>query len=293
MAKILIHVHVYYVKSWYKIEKCLKKIMADKSNEVKILTTVSAVIDDSDLYKIEKTGIPNMSLIRVPNDGYDIQPFFLLLKSVSLEQYDYLIKLHTKNDVYGIDVKSNGRYISRAQWSNFLMDAIASTPKAFKENINKMQADPAIGMIGSSYFISKVSSSDEEEKRLIADFAHKLGADKISESQYVAGTMFIVRTSILKPLIASGMVNEEFEHSESRKLGGTKAHAIERILGILVTLSKKTIVGYDKSLWKDLITSSLAHALRRFTFDKRITSNGRVLVRICRIPVCNFKYSKS
>ena len=167
MAKILIHVHVYYVKSWYKIEKCLKKIMADKSNEVKILTTVSAVIDDSDLYKIEKTRIPNMSLIRVPNDGYDIQPFFLLLKSVSLEQYDYLIKLHTKNDVYGIDVKSNGRYISRAQWSNFLMDAIASTPKAFKENINKMQADPAIGMIGSSYFISKVSSSDEEEKRLI------------------------------------------------------------------------------------------------------------------------------
>ena len=91
MAKILIHVHVYYVKSWYKIEKCLKKIMADKSNEVKILTTVSAVIDDSDLYKIEKTRIPNMSLIRVPNDGYDIQPFFLLLKSVSLEQYDYLI----------------------------------------------------------------------------------------------------------------------------------------------------------------------------------------------------------
>ena len=293
MAKILIHVHVYYVKSWYKIEKCLKKIMADKSNEVKILTTVSAVIDDSDIYKIEKTRIPNMSLIQVPNDGYDIQPFFLLLKSVSLEQYDYLIKLHTKNDVYGIDVKSNGRYISRAQWSNFLMDAIASTPKAFKENINKMQADPAIGMIGSSYFISKVSSSDEEEKRLIADFAHKLGADKISESQYVAGTMFMVRTCILKPLIDYDLINEKFEQSKSRKLGGTKAHAMERILGILVTLSKKTIVGYDKSLWKNLITSSLAHALRRFTFDKRITSNGRVLVRICRIPVCNFKYSKS
>ena len=91
----------------------------------------------------------------------------------------------------------------------------------------------------------------------------------------------------------SELDDEEFEHSESRKLGGTKAHAMERILGILVTLSKKTIVGYDKSLWKDLITSSLAHALRRFTFDKRITSNGRVLVRICRIPVCNFKYSKS
>ena len=85
MARILIHVHVYYIKSWYKIEKCLKKIMADKSNEVKILTTVSADIDDSDIYKIERTRVPNMSLIRVPNDGYDIQPFFLLLKEAPLE----------------------------------------------------------------------------------------------------------------------------------------------------------------------------------------------------------------
>ena len=293
MAKILIHVHVYYVKSWYKIEKCLKKIMADKSNEVKILTTVSADIDDSDIYKIERTRVPNMSLIRVPNDGYDIQPFFLLLKETPLEQYDYLIKLHTKNDVYGIDVVSNGRYISRAQWSNFLMDAIASTPKTFKENIARMQSDSTIGMIGSNYFISDVSSSDEGERRLIANFADKLGADKVSETQFVAGTMFMVRTGILKPLIDSGLVNEKFERSESRKLGGTKAHAMERIFGILVALNKKTIVGYDKSLWKDIITSSFAHALRRFTFDKRITSNGRVLIRICRIPVWNFKYTKS
>ena len=49
MARVLIHVHVYYIKSWYKIEKCLKKITADKSNEVKILTTVSADIGDSDI----------------------------------------------------------------------------------------------------------------------------------------------------------------------------------------------------------------------------------------------------
>jgi lipopolysaccharide biosynthesis protein len=148
-------------------------------------------------------------------------------------------------------------------------------------------------MIGSSYFISDVSSSDEEERRLIANFADKLGADKVSETQFVAGTMFMVRTGILKPLIDSGLVNEKFERSESRKLGGTKAHAMERIFGILVALSKKTIVGYDKSLWKDIITSSFAHALRRFAFDKRITSNGRVLIRICRIPVWNFKYTKS
>ena len=291
MARILIHVHVYYIKSWYKIEKCLKKIMADKSNEVKILTTVSANIDDSDIYKIERTRVPNMSLIRVPNDGYDIQPFFLLLKEAPLEQYDYLIKLHTKNDVYGIDVVSNGRYISRAQWSNFLMDAIASTPKTFKENIARMQSDSTIGMIGSSYFISDVSSSDEEERRLIANFADKLGAEKVSETQFVAGTMFIIRAHLLKPLFDTDVINEEFEHSVQRSLGGTKAHALERIFGLLVADKGMKIQGFDKSWYNDFVTGRFMHSIRRFFFDKRVTNNGNVLIRIFRIPVSNKKYN--
>lgn len=292
MVKILLHIHIYYVKSWHRIEKRIKSLVADKSVKIKILTTVSSSIDDSDILKIEQSQIPDMSVIRVPNEGYDIQPFFYVLKSISIDEYDYLIKLHTKNAVFGIDVKFNGRFISRIQWTNFLIDAIAGSHKVLEENIFRMQSDPTIGMIGSSYCITKFSSDDEEERRLIENYIRILHADEISNAQYIAGTMFMVKTEILKPLIETGLVDEKFEKSESHKLGGSKAHAIERIFGILVSLNNKKICGFDKSLWKDLITSRFAHALRRFAFDKRITSNGRMLIRICRIPICNFKYTK-
>lgn len=293
MVKILLHIHVYYVKSWHRIEKRIKSLVANKSLEIKILTTVSSNINDSDISKIEQAQLPNMSVIRVPNEGYNVQPFFHILKSVSLDEYDYLIKLHTKNTVFGIDMRLNGRFISRIQWQNFLIDAIAGSPKIMEENISRMQSDPTLWMIGSSYCITKFSSDDEEERRLIENYIRILHADEISNAQYIAGTMFMVKTEILKPLIETGLVDEKFEISESHKLGGTKAHAIERIFGILVALNNKKICGFDKSLWKDLITSRFAHALRLFAFDKRITSNGRMLIRICRIPVCKFKYKKN
>ena len=183
MVKILLHIHVYYVKSWHRIEKRIKSLIANKSLEIKILTTVSSNINDSDISKIEQAQLPNMSVIRVPNEGYDVQPFFHMLKSVSLDEYDYLIKLHTKNTVFGIDMRLNGRFISRIQWQNFLIDAIAGSPKIMEENISRMQSDPTLGMIGSSYCITKFSSDDEEERRLIENYIRILHADEISNAQ--------------------------------------------------------------------------------------------------------------
>ena len=52
MVKILLHIHIYYVKSWHRIEKRIKSLVADKSVKIKILTTVSSSIDDSDILKI-------------------------------------------------------------------------------------------------------------------------------------------------------------------------------------------------------------------------------------------------
>ena len=104
--------------------------------------------------------------------------------------------------------------------------------------------------------------------------------------------MFIARSDIFKPLVEIGLSNETFEQSESRKLGDTKAHAVERVFGVLVALKGMTLCGFDKSWYKDLTTSTYAHAIKRFVFDKRITTNGRLLIRVFRIPVWNIKLEK-
>ena len=294
MYRLLVHIHVYYIAAWPKIETYLKNIIADSSCNVKIFVTVSNTIDDSKIYRIERSRIPNMSLLRVPNRGYDIEPFFYLLRSISLDSYDYIIKLHTKNVVRGIDMNFNGRYLSRVQWPTFLFEAIAGSKKTFSKNIEILKNDKSLGMIASSYLISNVCYHQDElcEKEIYENYIKKLNAERIINPTYVAGTMFIARSDIFKPLVEAGLLSEVFEQSESRKLGDTKAHAVERLFGVLVALKGMKLQGFDKSRYKDLTTSTCAHAIKRFIFDKRITTNGRLLIRIFRIPICNIKLEK-
>ena len=295
MYRVLVHIHVYYIATWPKIETYLKNIIADRSCNVEIFVTVSNAIDDSKIYRIERSRIPNMSLIRAPNRGYDIEPFFYMLRSISLDSYNYIIKLHTKNIVRGIDMNFNGRYISRVQWPTFLFEAIAGSKKAFSKNIENLKNNSNLGMIASSYLINNVyyHQKEQREKEIYENYIHKLHAEQITNPTYVAGTMFIARSDIFKPLIEANLLNEVFEQSESRKLGDTKAHAIERLFGILVTLKGMKLQGFDKSRYKDLTTSTCAHAIKRFIFDKRITTNGRLLIRIFRIPIWNIKLKKT
>ena len=294
MYRLLVHIHVYYIATWPKIETYLKNIIADSSCNVRIFVTVSNCIDDSKIYRIERSRIPNMSLVRVPNRGYDVEPFFYLLRSISLDSYDYIVKLHTKNVVRGIDINFNGRYLSRVQWPTFLFEAIAGSKKAFRNNIENLKNDKNLGMIASSYLISNVCYHQDElcEKEIYENYIKKLHAEQITNPTYVAGTMFIARSDIFKPLVEIGLSNETFEQSESRKLGDTKAHAVERVFGVLVALKGMKLCGFDKSWYKDLTTSTYAHAIKRFVFDKRITTNGRLLIRVFRIPVWNIKLEK-
>ena len=39
----------------------------------------------------------NAKIITVPNKGYDIYPFLIVLSKVKLDEYDYILKIHTKN----------------------------------------------------------------------------------------------------------------------------------------------------------------------------------------------------
>ena len=269
MHRVLVHIHVYYIATWPKIETYLKNIIADSSCNVRIFVTVSNCIDDSKIYRIERSRIPNMSLIRVPNRGYDIEPFFYMLRSISLDSYDY-------------------------QWPTFLFEAIAGSKKTFSKNIEILKNDKSLGMIASSYLISNVCYHQDElcEKEIYENYIKKLNAERIINPTYVAGTMFIARSDIFKPLVEAGLLSEVFEQSESRKLGDTKAHAVERLFGVLVALKGMKLQGFDKSRYKDLTTSTCAHAIKRFIFDKRITTNGRLLIRIFRIPICNIKLEK-
>lgn len=291
MYKIALHAHVFYKNYWRKIEKVIKNIEANKECAVKVLVTVSGKYVDEIVPEIQRSCLDNISLILLPNRGYDIEPFFFMLKNINIDDYDFIIKLHSKNKRWGIDAIFNNRYISRLQWPNFLVDAIAGSKRIFKENIDHFAQDPNLGMIGSSYLITSVRDNCENEVHYLKYFYNKLSMLESFDYYFVSGTMFMVRAELLKPLVTSDIVNENFEESVSRTLGGTKAHALERIFGFLVHEQGKIIKGFDQSLYKNFITSKFMHSIRRFLFDKRITTKGRILIRVFRIPIYNKPYN--
>ena len=291
MPKIAVHVHIYYIKAWDKIEKYLRKIVKDGSCDITVFVTVSEIIPDSSILHIEENStIPNLSLIRVPNFGYDVGPFLFFLKSIDLSDFDYIIKVHSKNVRWGIDQQlSNGCFVPRLVWPKYLMDAIFSTTRRFKNNLRMLEENPSLGMIGSKYLIVKYTNNNVDD-HYIEYFANKLNYNELGDFKYIAGTMFLVRAKLLQPLIDSGIVNEDFEPSKRHTLGGTKAHALERIFGLLVYKQQSYISGFDNSCFKSLQTSKLLHSIRRLFLDKRVTNNGKILVRVFGIPVYNKSY---
>lgn len=294
MFNVAVHVHVFYIKSWNYIREKIRNMLCNKNCNFKIIITVDESIPLKNLQEIEQFKHPCVSVVKVPNKGYDIGPFFCFLKLIDLAHFDFVVKLHSKSIKWGInqDLK-NGYFISRMKWRRYLLDAIARSPAFFQSNLEQFERDPELGMVGSKYLIVNYTDEkcgDEEYLRSLCD---KTKLEFSNSFSYIAGTMFIVRASLLLPLEKFHILDEEFENSTVNKFGGTKAHVMERFFGLLIERQGKSIKGFDGTLMNNISTCYLAHVFHKFIINKRITANNRLLIRVLGIPVYNKKINKN
>ena len=91
--KILVHLHLYYQDMLEQMLDLLKSL--DKVDYDLYVTTSP---DFSEQEKI-KNFHTQSQILPVPNRGYDLAPFVYVLQQVNLDEYDYIIKLHTKRDL--------------------------------------------------------------------------------------------------------------------------------------------------------------------------------------------------
>lgn len=91
MKKFLVIAHVYYHDLWYILDRCIQNLPKDSFDL--IVTTTSNI---EELSSKVKEHSPNAKVELCENRGYDIWPFIKVLKSVKLDEYEFLIKLHTK-----------------------------------------------------------------------------------------------------------------------------------------------------------------------------------------------------
>lgn len=226
--KMLVHLHLFYPEQTDYFVNKLKNI---NSCEWDLFIT-SCEDDNIPKNKFLKIN-PRTKFIKIKNTGYDIYPFLVVLKSVDLNNYDYILKLHTKRKI--------AQYIpyvpykaKNYDWRNTLVSALIGSQKIFRSNLQKLELTPEIGLICSKdYLLAIEKYSTTADKVGLTALKKELNISS-NYPYFIAGTMFLARATCLQKLSKLNIDKLDFQQSQASGISGSLAHIYERIFCILV-----------------------------------------------------------
>ena len=280
MFRIAVHLHLYYFEMWEIIKYYLDNI--DQPYHLFI-----TMVSDNEELKLKILQFhKDTTFFIVPNKGYDVGPFIYVINKINLDDFDLLLKIHTKKNQGSCDTRLNGKWVDRKNWFRLLISSLIGNRTLFNKNIEAFKNEDSLGMIGSRYLITSEPKVSQGVKNDVETVMQKLHYKKPEKIEFVAGTMFIVRTSILKK-IAHEYTLDDFETTDGAVKDGTFAHTMERVFGCVAYAEGYHIKGLDRDYnfeYHEKITS-----IKRLVYSKKITSNNYKLVKIFKIPVYHRK----
>lgn len=233
--KLLVVVHVFYPQLWGQLEKCISNL--DKLNkDYDLYVTIPANLKD--FSKIICRANDKAKIIVSENLGYDIWPFIDVLNNINLDNYDYVIKLHTKRSK-GFDVSSirNKYYFMGSTWRDLLISFIKSK-RNLELSFSAFEHDPLLGMVNSGKLIEKNEISEDNAHysfcaRKAIELINKFCNYNSNSIEFIAGSMFMSRAFLLKPLQNLKLKANDFT-VVNRSKENDFAHVMERVFGGLV-----------------------------------------------------------
>lgn len=232
MSRIFICAHVGYHSLWNNIEEDIKKVFEfERSNpDYKVLVFITYQYFSVTIKEI-KDKYKDFYYIKVPKKGQDIGGLILslniILKNFQITESDLLIVLHTKSFMHHTNM------LRRALFDNF------------SESVNIFKADKDVGLLGSSRLILNLDNYNIPKianicKRLSINYSFKL-------DKFVAGTIFMIRLSIIDKIFKRVPIMEFYNDLEDRYYTfnntSTWIHSWERMFGIITRNLGYKIVG--------------------------------------------------
>lgn len=274
---MLVHLHLYYTDMWPEFAEYLSNL-SDYNYDLYVTGVEISPKIQQDILSFKK----DAKILITENRGHDVWPFLSVLNQINLDKYSYIIKIHTKNKEPNKTIKATKWAINRYWIRRLLIEALIGNKEIIKNNIERFKKDNKLGLIGSKYLLTSSPSDLENVIDKIDPLAHSLGIKDTSDKTYVSGTMFMVRTELMKQF--QHIYNaQDFTVSEETGSDGALSHLLERIFCIGISSLGYKIKGFDSRL--DFEIASLILRFKRFLYQEKITHKGRKTIKICKIPV--------
>lgn len=282
MKKILVHVHIFYENLYPELKACLLNLNDYNCDYIFTFVKENEVLE-SDI----KSTFKNVNVEIVKNLGFDLGPFVHVLNEVNLNDYSYVIKLHTKRD---IPLNGKKDWYTGSGWRDALLKFIRSKD-VFDKVVERLEKNPNVGMHGPNICTFNKKTDDHfSYKQALAYFKEKMLP--LSNYKFVAGTMFMVRADLLEQIKKLNLTQDDFESPDLSHEGCQMAHIFERLCGYTVTSQDYKIVDCTYNVyWSQFLyfLINLRKFLKASIISVRVTKKNKLLIKVLRIPVFAMK----
>ena len=272
MKPILVHLHMFYAEMWPELKECLKNVLP-YPHEI----FVTAVEPLPEIEKDAKSLSNHVYFDVVENRGFDVGPFIWLLNKVNLDDYSYIIKLHSKRDVPQGTTLGKCCDISLGKWRKYLLKFMSNLSQC----LQSFENDATLGMISDYRLVIKDRKDNplivKENEKLLRQL--KLPTENFA---YVAGTMFITRAKLFIPLKNLHLGIKDFEISR-RKTTDKLPYALEMLFGNIIVAQGFAIKDPLVPQWKQRI-SPVCDYIKNFIYRKKVNGN-KTTIKIFKIQV--------
>lgn len=270
--KLAVILHIYYFEQIPMIAQYLQNLNNANVPYDLIVTTP---------HKLTAKDLPFTAtkIIKTENRGYDIAPFIHAIKSLNTDDYDYIMKLHTKNMSHTTYTQLNNRRLTNHIWAKILWESMLGSKTQISDNLNLLQNNAAIGLIAAKYCLSNSPKNYKHLLSQINEELQKLGFDNVKKLTFAAGTMFLTRANLLKPFLKYDIT--DFPPTNSKIKDNTLAHVVERLFGAIVEKQGYILAPAKHQSYR---AERFIANLKRFFYQKKQTQSGKIIIKICKIP---------
>ena len=271
--KCAVIVHIFYYDIADELAEAVKNI-CDVEKDI-FLTVSESIRDKTD--EIAKK-FPGARINIVKNVGYDIWPFLFILNQLELDQYDLIVKLHTKRNMPEATFLKK-THMPYSQWRKKLL-GFTDTKEAFRMSLRILEKKN-IGMVsGVGCLLNEQYDDSKQLYSFIKELMNELLLSYDSRFQFVAGCMFVGKAFLFRCL-QNRFDEKDFREADLRHKKEGLPHVLERIFGYMVGAQGYDVVNHRE---KDVIYEVRLARMKYFLYRKKYTS-GHVITRILGIPV--------